>query len=106
MRLRIRERVLLLISLPLLVFGLLMAAGSAAWRSERSVQATMHGAGDALGAAMRLQIAVVRAESAARGYVIAGDPAERDISPAPPRCGRTCVPCGPSSPRRRLPGAT
>jgi signal transduction histidine kinase/CheY-like chemotaxis protein len=70
---RIRERVLLLVSLPLITLGFLLATGIFAMREARAVQLTVRTTTDTLRAAMGLRVALLRAESGARGYAIGAD---------------------------------
>jgi two-component system sensor histidine kinase/response regulator len=71
MKLRIRERVLLLISVPLVIFGLLLAIGSFALHQERAAQRAIRQESDALRTTLGLRAAVLRAEAGARAFAIA-----------------------------------
>jgi signal transduction histidine kinase/ActR/RegA family two-component response regulator len=73
MRLRIRERVFALITLPLVIFGALLCIVLAELHAERATQATLRGASEAIRTNLALRVAVADAESAARGYAIAPD---------------------------------
>jgi signal transduction histidine kinase/DNA-binding response OmpR family regulator len=77
MRFRIRERVLLLVALPLVLLGSLVIAGIVAMDDARALAVTARAANQSVLAAAELRSAVLLAESGARGYAIGADAASR-----------------------------
>jgi signal transduction histidine kinase/DNA-binding response OmpR family regulator len=70
---RIRERVLLLVTLPLVLLGALVIAGTLAMDDARTLAVTARAANQSLLAAAELHSAVLLAESGARGYAVGAD---------------------------------
>lgn len=75
MKLRIRERVLLVVTLPICLFGCLLALGLLATEQARRVQVTGRAASDTRLALASLGAAVLAAESGARGAALSRSPA-------------------------------
>ena len=73
MKLRIRERVLLLVAIPLILLAALATGEMIASVQARALGATAHSAHESLHAIAELRSAALKAESGARGYAIDAD---------------------------------
>ena len=78
MKFRIRERVLLLVSVPLVLFGFLIGTGILAMHEARSVAHSVRATADCLRGAFAVRAAALDAESGARGYAFAADAGSLD----------------------------